>query len=121
MIKMLGNTYYNGTVYKTGRIYKVSADVKKRWIENGIAVDATNTENLVIGSQGESNEEPQSEPQGEPNTQPAAANPSCEDKTCEDSLREEAAKLGLKPHHNAKAETIQKMIEDKKAELAEQE
>jgi len=39
----------------------------------------------------------------------------CDDKACEDALRDEAASLGLKPHWNAKSETIQKMIDEAKS------
>ncbi|MCL2072243.1 MAG: hypothetical protein FWH07_08480 [Oscillospiraceae bacterium] len=41
------------------------------------------------------------------------------EKTLEE-LRAEAEDLGFKPHANAKAETIQKMIDGKKAELSGQ-
>lgn len=38
---------------------------------------------------------------------------------CEDALRAEAAALGLKPHWNAKTETIRLMIEDHKKKMSE--
>ena len=41
----------------------------------------------------------------------------CDDRNCEDALREQAAELGLKPHHAASSATIRKMIDERKAEL----